>query len=138
MIALRDAEPGDTQHLTLRAEDAREVRPGWQQAVEREIRDGTVVAYWDGSDLVALWGITVGPDFWGPWLLASDHIEKHQREAVRRARRAVRHLKTLPRTVGNYIGKHATSNRKFVEALGFVIIESPSGDHDFFYLPKHV
>lgn len=139
MIDVRAAQPGDTNLLTLRWDDLLEVSADWRARIETEIAqpDTTAVAIWDGDELLCLAGVTRGPAFVGPWMLASPSISKFPLETIKRARNFVRYLRDVEGTVGNYIGKQASNNRKFIEALGFVIIESPSGDHDFFYLPKH-
>lgn len=138
MIENRKAQPGDTLRLVLRQEDAQEVSPGWQATIEAEIAQGAAQAYWEGEHLVALAGVAMGPDLLCPWLLTSDRVIKHKKLVIRMGRRLVQALLREPTVVGNYIGKHAKTNRRFVESLGFVILPSPSGDHDFFYLPKHV
>jgi hypothetical protein len=138
MIEVKIAEPGDSDKLALRPEDQAEANPNWRTAVEAEIAKGHALSCWAGSTLVAMFGIAMAPDLLGPWLLCSDHIERHKRHVMRRARVWVQRLhdwQNAP-TVGNYIGKQAHSNRKFVQALGFLIIPSPSGAHDFFYLPR--
>lgn len=137
-IQLRIAQPGDTAHLQLRPEDAAEVSPTWAAKVEAEIAAGRAVAAWDGPELVALCGAVPGPDLLCPWLLASSAIEKHRVAAMRHARHFVADLlKGGSTVVGNYIGKGSTANREFVQALGFVIVASPTGPHDFFFLPKN-
>lgn len=136
MIDLRDAKVGDAARLVLRPEDAAEVSPGWQERTEAEIAAGRALAAWDGDELVALCGIAPSEDLASPWLLASPRISRHRRLLAKTARHLVADLRTYPCTVGNYIGKASASNRKFIQKLGFVILPSPSGDHDFFYLPK--
>lgn len=137
MIELVSAKPGDTALLNLRPEDAAEAGPDWREKVEDEVARGqSVVAAWDRGELVALFGVTRGPDFIGPWMLASPLISRHRVTALRHARNVATALRETRETVGNYIGKHARRNRHFVRSLGFVIVESPSGSHDFFYLPK--
>ncbi len=137
-IQLRIAQPGDTAHLQLRPEDATEVSPAWAAKVESEIAAGRAVAAWEGPELVALCGAAPGHDFLSPWLLASPAIEKHSRTVMRHARQFVADLRSDGRAlVGNHIGKNAAANRAFVQALGFVIVASPGGSHDFFYLPKN-
>ncbi|MFN3914736.1 MAG: hypothetical protein ACK4K3_07435 [Aquabacterium sp.] len=138
MIENKPAVPGDSLRLCLRPEDAEEASPGWQDRVEQQIAHGNVRAFWEGDHLVALAGITPGPDFLSPWLLTSERVTKHAKVALRIGRGVVQALQREPHTVGNYIGKSAKTNRRFVEALGFLILPCPSGDHDFFYLPKHV
>lgn len=140
MIELRDAKPGDAGLLQLRPEDAQEVSAGWVDRTEAEIAAGRVRAAWDGDELVALFGLTTGPDFMAPWLLASPSISRYRRETCTEARKLVRLLQRegYPTVVGNYVGKQAAGNRRFIQALGFVILPCPTGDHDFFYLPKHV
>lgn len=137
-IQLRAAQPGDTAHIQLRPEDAAEVSPAWASVVEAEIAAGRAVAAWDGPELVALCGAVPGPDLLSPWLLASPAIEKHRVTALRHARHFVADLlKSGYSVVGNYIGKASKANREFVQALGFVIVPSPDGSRDFFYLPKN-
>lgn len=95
------------------------------------------MAAWDGPELVALCGAVPGPSLLSPWFLASSAIEKHRVAAMRHARHFVADLLKGGAVVGNYIGKASTANREFIQALGFVILQSPTGDHDFFYLPKN-
>jgi hypothetical protein len=136
MIEIKRAEPGDSDKLTLRPEDQAEVSPEWRAHVEAEIAHGFVLCYWAGPTLVAMFGITKAPDLLGPWLLCSDHINAHRGDLMAVARACVDEFRTYAETVGNYIGKHAHANRKFIQKLGFLIIKCPSGDHDFFYLPR--
>ena len=138
MIDLRDARPGDSGRLVLRPEDAAEVSPEWHALTEQEIALGRVLAAWEGDELIALCGIALGDGLAAPWLLASTSIQRHRRLLAKMARALVADLRTYRCTVGNYIGKASASNRKFIQALGFVILPSPSGAHDFFYLPQHV
>lgn len=136
MIDIREAQPGDSARLVLRPEDAAEVTLGWQGRTEAEIAAGRALAAWDGDELVALCGVAPGEDLLAPWLLASPSIRRHRRLLAQKARHLVATLRDDLCTVGNYIGKDSPSNRKFIQKLGFVILPSPSGDHDFFYLPK--
>lgn len=103
-----------------------------------EVLQAARMAAWDGPELVALCGAVPGPDLLCPWLLASSAIEKHRVAAMRHARHFVADLlKSGSTVVGNYIGKGSTANREFIQALGFVIVASPTGPHDFFFLPKN-
>lgn len=138
MIRLLPAQPGDSAKLGLRPEDAAEASPEWRTEVEAQIALRACGAFWDGTELVALAGICQGPDLAAPWLLCSPSVERHKRTLMRRSRAVVAGLRDVRETVGNYIGKQSLENRKFIRALGFVILPGPSGDHDFFYLPKNV
>lgn len=138
MIRRIKALPGDSAKLALRPEDAAEVSPDWRTEVEAQIARGAAAAFWDGTELVALAGVCTGPDLACPWLLCSPSVARHRATLMRRSRAVVGGLREVEETVGNYIGKQSLENRKFIQALGFVILPSPSGDHDFFYLPKNV
>jgi hypothetical protein len=138
MITDRPATEADIKALELRPEDAAEVSPDWRIRAIYSLRKGALIqAYLDGDKVVALCGLTEGPMFAGPWLLCSPEVENHKAYVWRKAKRLVGILRDNAKsvTVGNYIGKASRSNRRFIQALGFVILVAPTGDHDFFYLP---
>lgn len=138
MITNRPATVADIMALQLRPEDAAEASPDWRAHAISCMNHGDVVqAFLLGDTVVALVGMTQGPMFAAPWLLCSPLVEGHKTFLWRRALRLVEVIRESKgfATIGNFIGKHSTSNRRFIQALGFVILVSPSGDHDFFYLP---
>jgi hypothetical protein len=138
MIHASPAKPEDAFELNLRDEDAREVSPGWREALAITIAAEEAVAYRDREgNLLALYGLCVFSNEASPWLLCSPLVERHKATVWRRAKRLMRALQAHrgDRLIYNFIPKDSHGNRRFVQALGFRILPSPRDGFDLFYLP---
>jgi hypothetical protein len=147
MLHISPARPEDAHELTLREEDAREVSQYLLgdpvAALAASIDPACTMAFRDPQGrLVGLGGATSDARTLSPWLLCSDRLEAHKASAWRLAKRYVAILQQQADEgylIYNYIAKDSAQARKFVQALGFVILPSPAGSFDFFYLPpSHV
>lgn len=118
--------------IQLRPEDAREASEGWKDAADPE---RSVAAVDTEGRVVAVFGIVEGAREVGVWLLCSDLVDNHRATLWRHAKGFVKLLRKDPRLAFNFIPKDSHGNRRFVERLGFRILPTPGGTHDFFYLP---
>lgn len=91
----------------------------------------------DNGDTVAVFGFALTRELACPWMLSSESIEKYRRDTALAARPLILRWKALAgkTLMGNYIHKDNQRARAFVTSLGFVILPSPAGSFDFFYLP---
>jgi len=137
-VTATQACPTDAYELELREEDRAEVSPGWRTLVFQAIQYGQAVAYRDETGhLIGLVGITQPePGVASPWALASPRLRFHRKQAYREGLELVRYLREFHADdfICNTIPRAATSNRRFVQALGFRIVAREKGD-DIFYLP---
>ena len=141
MIHLSPAKPEEAFELDLREEDAREVSPGWRGLVSLAIESGSAFAGRDDQGrLVGLGGVNADDYTMSPWLLCSPLVDDHKLTALRLGKRTVAFMRRSAggRLVHNFIPKDAPGNRRFVQALGFLILPSPRDGFDFFFLPPNV
>jgi len=89
--------------------------------------------------VIAIYGCSFGEGYAFPWMLSSPLVQHHGVEAVRLARAFVRswlseaRAKNIP-MLCNYVNRENHSARRFIQAMGFTIFQSPGpGPFDFFY-----
>ena len=141
MIRFRPAVPEDADRLVLRKEDLAEARlygfktPADGLRASLEMTPMASAAEDSQGRLLALWGVAVCGEHQRPWLMCSEAAKGHPRALLDMAQKTVRWCKASGRPTENFIGKASTSNRRFVQRLGFVIEPLPNPVFDRFYLP---
>jgi hypothetical protein len=143
-LSCSPAQPEDALAIRLREEDEHEVSLyGLEDpaaALAASIDPASSVAVRDPSGaLVAIGGVTQpGPNELSPWLLCSALVGLHRREAWSLAKTAVALLQSRANEgflVHNHIAKDSVQARRFIQRLGFRIVQTPDSPFDFFYLP---
>jgi hypothetical protein len=134
------ARPADAFELDLREEDQAEVSEGWRTRAANAIEEGNAQTYRDAAgSIVGIFGVTFPLDgVVSPWLLCSPLLAQHRREALRRGRRMIDAIRRAAPDafVFNHIPKAATSNRRFVQAMGFRVVPSGESGLDLIYFPE--
>ncbi len=135
-LILRPARLEDADLIQLRVEDQEELGLYRSGSFRRTL--GSPGGHWTAEcngHVVAIGGVAASSQGLHPWLMASPAIVEHRRPLAAAARTLVARLRAQPLPVWNLIGKASGRNRRFVEALGFVIIPLPEGPFDRFELP---
>lgn len=143
-VSIAPLTHADLKEIQLRHEDQEELLLGGSTSPEdlapRLAGHWAATARDREGSILAIFGAVCGGGFVSPWLLCTDLIGEHKKTMHRQARDFVALLDSLApegAPVANRISKAASSARRFVQSLGFVIHSVP-GSHDFFSLTKHV
>ena len=141
MIAVVKARPEHAALLAprLRAEDREEAalypcspEEGLRASIELP---GWAEAAFDGDTILALYGVAQVSGVARPWLMASEAFQGHARAFLRLARFHATALRAQGGPCWNFIGKQSHSNKRFVEAHGFIVKPLSRGPFDIFTLP---
>lgn len=123
--------------LFLRPEDQAEIDAAGVSAAQflhvvAECQGGVVKC--DGHPVCA-WGVRPLPDGVGvPWMIATPAISQHWRELMRMAPIAVAVMRKRFRTLQNLVYAKNRSAVRFVERLGFIVSDEPTGPSGNFHL----
>ena len=74
-----------------------------------------------GGEVIALFGVSDGPDMGIPWMLASDEIMKHPRHLVDGCRRWVSEMLPRYRLLVNYVHAENATAIAWLQHIGFTI-----------------
>lgn len=139
----------DADQIDIRAEDLAEIALygsaiSPQEGIRRSILCSPEA--WTARDpktgeVVAIFGVGEGHTAEGivrsPWLISSEGLRRHGRDAIRIGRAVRENLQKQVKRgaiVRNYISKQAHANRAFVERVGYVIEHVPDSPFDIFRL----
>ena len=118
-------DPLDVTHLSVEGSDAAAVAV----APDGEVLSVFGLAYSSDSPTVAY-----------IWMLSSEGITRHAKEALRHGRRVIEWARRRAgsRLLCNYIARDNTSARAYIQRLGATIVHNPVGSFDFFFFPPNV
>jgi hypothetical protein len=90
------------------------------------------------GEVVAIFGVGDHGSVKSPWLISSEGLRRHGRDALRIGRAVRNNLQRQADcgvVIKNYVSKQAAANRAFIERVGYVIEHIPDSSFDLFHLP---